>query len=362
LRADFSADTKPVLVTLRMSGHAVASGYGRLKDYIPGIQISTPNELSVPQRMVTRALRFMTARAKSRWYQRRNLVGELEAAKCWLRSRGRAFHFFYGENSYRYLGALKAFGSRNAIVCTYHVPPDKFAETTTTQTHLMRVDAIIVVARTQIDTFAPIVGANRVFFVPHGVDVDYFKPTEREAGGRREFKCLFVGTHLRDFDTLAAAARLLASRSDLRFVVVTRPQNFVKFGGLPNVECLAGISDEFLLGLFQDSDLLVFPLLDCTANNTLLEAMACGLPAVTTDLPGVRDYVSRDSAILVPKGNSERLAEAIVSLTSSRDRLAAMAVASRQRALELRWENVARQTCEIYEWAARHVQRGNRRP
>jgi glycosyltransferase involved in cell wall biosynthesis len=35
---------------------------------------------------------------------------------------------------------------------------------------------------------------------------------------------------------------------------------------------------------------------DCTANNSLLEGLACGVPAVTTDLPGIRDYTNACNA------------------------------------------------------------------
>jgi glycosyltransferase involved in cell wall biosynthesis len=337
-----------------MSNHAAASGYDRLQDYIPSIQVSTRRQLTVSQRVTARLLRFMTKRSGSRWYHRQNLIGELEAAKLWFAARGRVFHFLYGENSYRYLGVLKALGARNSIVCTYHVPPDKFSEGVAARKHIERLDAAIVVARIQLDTFAPFVGADRVFFVPHGIDVDHFKPMARSAVTPGELKCLFVGTHLRDLDTLAAAIRLMSAERDLHFVVVTRRANFAKFDGLDAVECLSGVSDDSLLGLLRQSDLLVFPLLDCTANNTLLEAMACGLPIVTTDLPGVRDYVSKDCAILTPKGDAGRLAEAVLGLKRDRIRLAAMAAASRLRAMDFRWENVARQTAEIYEWVKRN--------
>ena len=43
-------------------------------------------------------------------------------------------------------------------------------------------------------------------------------------------------------------------------------------------------------GLYQGADLLLLPLIDATANNTLLEGLACGLPVLASDLTGVRDY------------------------------------------------------------------------
>jgi glycosyltransferase involved in cell wall biosynthesis len=42
--------------------------------------------------------------------------------------------------------------------------------------------------------------------------------------------------------------------------------------------------------LYNDSRLLFLPLIDATANNSLLEASACGVPVITSDLPAVREY------------------------------------------------------------------------
>ncbi len=299
----------------------------------------------------------MTKRSGARWYHRRNLISELSAAKLWLAGRGRIFHFLYGENSYRYLGMLKRLGTRNSIVCTYHAPHERFAEVVKDTRHLEHLDAVIVVSNLQRDIFAPFVGADRVFFVPHGIDVDYFKPAGARTDIRQGLECLFVGTHLRDLDTLAETARLLELRPDVRFVVVTQPDNFARFAGLRRVQCLTGIDDGALLALYQRADLLVFPLLDCTANNTLLESMACGLPAVTTDLAGVRDYVSKDCAILTPKRDPRALAEAIVGLTVDRQRLLDMGRCARARAMDFCWETVAGRTVEVYDWLRNHPRR-----
>jgi len=214
--------------------------------------------------------------------------------------------------------------------------------------HLARTDAAIVVSTAQMDFLCEIVGHDRVFFVPHGIDVNYFSPAEKRLEQSDKFQCLFVGRHLRDLGTLANTAKLLASDKQFSFTVVTRQDKFDRFANLKNVTALANINDRQLLELYQQSDLLVLPLLDCTANNTLLEAMACGLPIVSTDLQGVRDYVSNESAILVPKGDARAFADVLVSLERDRHQLAAMAEASRPQAIIFRWESVAKRTWDVY--------------
>ena len=109
------------LITLHMQHHAKSSGYDHLCDYIDANVISSVNKWSFNKRVITRLLRFATRRSGQTWYQRGNLYCELQAARQWSRSSGQIFHFLYGENSYRYLGNLKAFGRRNSIICTYHI-------------------------------------------------------------------------------------------------------------------------------------------------------------------------------------------------------------------------------------------------
>ena len=114
---------------------------------------------------------------------------------------------------------------------------------------------------------------------------------------------------------------------------------------------MAGLSDEQLRGVYQQADIFTMPLTDCTANNSLLEAMACGLPIMVSDLPGVRDYVDETTAILVPVGDDQQFGQRLRELISDqalRDRLAKM---SRASALEFSFPKVARMTQDVY----RHV-------
>ncbi len=83
----------------------------------------------------------------------------------------------------------------------------------------------------------------------------------------------------------------------------------------------------------------------------LLEAMACGLPCITTDAPGCRDAVRHeDNGLLVPIKNAEALAEAIKRLLQNPDERKKMGSRGRKRAeQEFNQEIIIQQTVAIYE-------------
>ena len=115
------------------------------------------------------------------------------------------------------------------------------------------------------------------------------------------------------------------------------------------MEAVGRVDDDALLREYQSADLFLLPLTDCTANNSLLEAMACGLPLVATDVGGVRDYASVDCAALVPPRDGQAMAEAVLALCRDDGRREAMGRAARGRALELDWDRVAGRLVDVYE-------------
>ena len=338
------------LITMRMSNHAHASGYDRLTDYLNARVIYNDSNWTIGKRIFCRAFKFLIKRSDSVWYHRDSFINEFFAASEWFRHKRQIFHFLYGENSHRYLGVLKSVGPRNFIVCTYHTPPEKFCEVVQNHKHLSCLDAIIVVSTVQSEYFSELVGSERVFYVPHGIDVEYFKPMADHRRHDNVVHALFVGSMLRDFETLVQAARLLNSwTNNFRVSVVTPTQHHHYFQGMDNIELYSGISDEKLLHLYQTSDIFLLPLLDGTANNSLLEAMACGLPIVTTDLPGVRDYVNDACALLAPQFNPKALAERILYLKENEIVRQKMAIESRRHSLDFSWQKVASKTSEVYQ-------------
>src|SRR5207302_1249221 len=125
----------------------------------------------------------------------------------------------------------------------------------------------------------------------------------RNGKGQGGVTCLFVGSWLRDVDTMAEVVRALAPRREIAFQLVSTDERLTRLANLPGVTLRSGLTDEELLDAYRAADLLALPLLDSTANNTLLEALACGLPIVTSAVGGVSDYVDHRCAEVVGVGD-----------------------------------------------------------
>jgi glycosyltransferase involved in cell wall biosynthesis len=184
--------------------------------------------------------------------------------------------------------------------------------------------ANLVVADTEAHGryFAELAGIEQVPVCFVGAEERLFQPAWRRP---ERFTALFVGKliPLQGVETILAAARLA---TDIPFRVIGSGQ----LEGLlrtapPNVEHVAWVEYERLpgelqaagcaLGIFGTSGKAqrVIP-------NKAFQALATGTPVVTADTPAARELLADgESAMLVPAGDPEALAEAIRRLADNRD-------------------------------------------
>src|SRR5690606_27197752 len=76
-----------------------------------------------------------------------------------------------------------------------------------------------------------------------------------------------------------------------------------------------GISQEKLMALMQTQDILLLSSLEEGIANVVLEAMAIGLPVISTDCGGMNEVViPGKSGLLVPKRDPKAMAQAVIDL------------------------------------------------
>ncbi len=331
------------LVVHRPRHHARASGYQCLADALVADQSAVEARHGFPRRGTWRIAQPFVRRSHLAWYGPEAFLVEIwSAAAAW---RGGIVHFLYGENSYRYAAAVPAW--RRRLVATLHLPPAVFGDYVGTTHHLERLDAIVLVASNQLPILDRLRSRPAVHIVPHGVDIEFFVPPPALA---TRPTCLFVGQWLRDFVTLQEVMRQVhRAMPQARFQLVLPSKLAAAWQGRPGVEVFAELSDPALRLCYQEAALLVMPLQECTANNAILEAMACGLPIVASEVGGICDYVNRDCARLVPAGKPGAMAEAVLDLIQDPAARTAMGQAARTRAETLAWPRVAKEILSVYE-------------
>ena len=93
---------------------------------------------------------------------------------------------------------------------------------------------------------------------------------------------------------------------------------------------------------------MLLPVTDATANNSLLEGLACGVPVVATDVGGIRDYLAEDCGFLVAPGDTSGYVDCLLSVLSSPEKRALMSKAARSRGERFSWANVAAMMAGVY--------------
>src|SRR3990167_508525 len=105
-----------------------------------------------------------------------------------------------------------------------------------------------------------------------------------------------------------------------------------------------------IASFLQKSHVVALPSYREGLPKTLLEALACGKPIVTTDVPGCRDVVENGvNGFLVPPKDSVKLADAIQLLVLDKNLREKMGKASRELAIDFRQEKIVDQTMQLYQ-------------
>ena len=182
--------------------------------------------------------------------------------------------------------------------------------------------------------------------VPYGVDTSRLKPTPavqaRAAAFREQHRTpilLFVGRFvpykgvdvlLRAVDGLDAIT-LLVGDGPLRATLEHQAREL----RLSRVRFLGQVSDRALTALYHAADVFVLPSVTRAEafGVVQLEAMACGVPVVSTDLPSGVPWVNQHgkTGLVVPPGDVDALRQALQTLLTDRRRRKALGEYARER-------------------------------
>ncbi len=199
----------------------------------------------------------------------------------------------------------------------------------------------------------------RMTVVPVGVDHAVFCPRD----GVRPVPGRLMVTSSSDVPMkglvplLEAVAQLRSSR-DVELVVVGSPRPggrvdraLDRLGVRAAVRCVSGITDDELARLYGEAEVAVVPSLYEGFSLPAIEAMACGVPVVTTTGGALPEVVGRhgETAVLVAPNDPGALASAIGDLLDDPGARARIGAAGRERVLRrFTWRVTAEGTAACY--------------
>lgn len=179
------------------------------------------------------------------------------------------------------------------------------------------------------------VSADKITVIPPGIDLDLWDFPERVKGAGEAVNALFVGGDFarKGGDTLLAAFAALPAGINMHLHLVTQTEGVGD--NLPNVTVHRNVkpNSDTLRGLFQHADLFVLPTRADTLGLVVLEALAAGLPIITTHIGALPEVVTDgETGLVVPPGDVGALCEALARLAGDGGERRAMGRRARQDA------------------------------
>lgn len=219
---------------------------------------------------------------------------------------------------------------------------------------------------------------SRIHKIPNAVDVERFEPAgpERRAAARRELgvptdvRLLVYTGRLVDYkglpEVVEAWPQVVASHPEARLALVgeggsdiaaceAELRNRAEALGVADSVRFAGAVDDVVPWLHA-ADGFVFPSREEAFGLSLVEAMACGLPAVTTPVGGLLDIATGGvNALVVEPGDGAALLSALRRLVAGGPDVEAMGERARRTAEERfargpvidAWHGLLRQVVEV---------------
>ena len=228
--------------------------------------------------------------------------------------------------------------------------------------HVWRhADGLIAVSHSARQDAVELLGLNpdRIQVIYHGVPEDYFQATPTVPA--RPY-CLAVGTiePRKNIDLLLDAwATLPADVRGAYELVVAGPPGWKSEGTLarlasapPGVRYLGYVPESDLPALTAGAAALVYPSLYEGFGFPIAQAMACGVPVITSNVSSMPE-VSAGSALLIDPHSVSDLAAALLRMLTSpalREELGARG--KTHAALHYRWPAIALQSWDFFERVA----------
>ncbi len=236
-----------------------------------------------------------------------------------------------------------------------------------------RARRVIAVSQTTAQDLATLFGAeaHKVEVIPNGVEGEFFAEAQgaeddarRQRLGLSRPYFLFVGNHKphKNVEAVLKAYQLFTNEAAGEVPQLALAGGFTANGplaarveamGLTNqVRFLGFLPRQELRAVYRGALAFLYPSLYEGFGLPVLEAAACGLPIMASDIPAVREVLA-DAVWKVNPRDVVEQAHAMRRLWHEPETRRKLASAAKRRASRFRWEQTARETIAVYRQVLR---------
>jgi glycosyltransferase involved in cell wall biosynthesis len=153
--------------------------------------------------------------------------------------------------------------------------------------------------------------------INNGIDLNVFHPVKDRCNTRERFT---IGTIAgaatwKGYSVFLDAIEQLPADEKARLrVLVASQYEFALPSGI-SAEMIKPRNENELVAFYHSCDAFICSSYVEGFGLTPLEAMACGVPVITTDCGGIRQYASPSNCIMVPPGESKAISVSVVLLS-----------------------------------------------
>jgi len=222
------------------------------------------------------------------------------------------------------------------------------------------VDKIICVNEDYIPVFEKWgVDLNKLVYIPNGVDIKKFSPGKSSV--KNKFKdqkiILYFGRlhYQKNVELLVKGFKFVKEKIDnVKLIIVGTGNQYDKLKKMSandkDIIMTGFVSDEDLIDYMRAADMVVFPSRGENASFTIMEAMACELPIVSSDVGNAKKILGDGRGILLEKYTEEEIADICVDILTDKKKAEKIGKTARKYVEKYHsWDVISKQTEELYK-------------
>ena len=196
----------------------------------------------------------------------------------------------------------------------------------------------------------------KIGVIYNGVNVEDFSPrNERENG---DIIILSVARLIKRKgidDLIRAVPAIVKAHKNIKLIIIGEGNIENELKALAQklkvskyIDFLGYVPPNEISNYYSSSDIFVLPSKNEGMSNTVLEAMASGLPIVTTDTGGTQELID-ENGIIIPSEEPDAISKAVLNLINNDKLRENMGMKSRKIAESMSWKNVAQNYFEMHK-------------